>query len=150
MEQPADTFKTFAEICMEAGYEVESHYVLTEDQYINQMFRVYDPRYTDLKGAVLLLHGFSDSSDNFIINDKARAPAFMLANQGYDVWLGNLRGNSYSKGHMTLNSDTDLEYWAGATLYQQGLFDVPAFIEAALAMSRFEKLTVISHSFGSV
>jgi hypothetical protein len=40
------------------------------------------------KKVVLLQHGLLDSSDTFIINDEDKAPAFLIANKGYDVWLG--------------------------------------------------------------
>ena len=36
--------------------------------------------------------------------------AFLLSNAGYDVWLGDSRGNSYSQKHKTLSSD-DRKYW---------------------------------------
>ena len=46
----------------------------------------------------------------WIINEASKAPAFFLANQGYDVWLGNNRGNRFSNGH-TLLDTSSREYW---------------------------------------
>ena len=46
--------------------------------------------------AVLLQHGLFSSSDTWITNFATKAPAFVFANNGYDVWLGNNRGNKYS------------------------------------------------------
>lgn len=37
-------------------------------------------------------------------------PAYMLVDAGYDVWLGNNRGNVYSKSHISL-LPTDRHFW---------------------------------------
>lgn len=36
--------------------------------------------------------------------------AYVLCDNGYDVWLPNARGNTYSKGHKHY-STKDREYW---------------------------------------
>jgi len=57
---------------------------------------------------VYLQHGLADSSDSWIVNDEHLAPGFYFANQGYDVWFGNARGNKYSSPVLT---PTKRNYW---------------------------------------
>jgi len=36
--------------------------------------------------------------------------AYVMADIGYDVWMGNSRGNTYSKRHINLTA-TRKEFW---------------------------------------
>ena len=42
--------------------------------------------------------------------------AYILADRGYDVWLGNARGSTYSRGHVSLNADED-PFWDFSLVY---------------------------------
>lgn len=63
------------------------------------------------KPVVLLYHGFLMSSEVWVSNiDEHSNLPFLLAQRGYDVWLGNARGNKYSQYHLYL-SPNDQKFW---------------------------------------
>lgn len=94
---------------------------------------------------IFLQHGIGDSSDAFLVNNK-NSVAFLLKEEGYDVWLGNSRGNRYSQSHELLTQE-DPEFWQFS--YQElGIYDKKAVIEEVLRLTGVEKLTYLGHSQG--
>lgn len=101
------------EYCKYFEYPIEQHPIITEDGYILTYFRIQKKGSKIVAGKkpILLHHGLLDSSDTWVINDESKAPAFMLANLDYDVWLGNSRGNKHSRNHTHMNPDKDKTFW---------------------------------------
>ena len=60
--------------------------------------------------------------------NKDKSPAFRLAQEGYDVWLGNNRGNKYSLGHTSLDPIKDKAYWE-FSYTENGKYDGPAQVD---------------------
>ncbi len=97
---------------------------------------------------MFLQHGLLDSSDGWIINDEFRAPGLILANRGYDVWLGNSRGNKHSRKHVKYNPDKDKEFWE-FTFQHMADFDLPAVFTYVHNITK-QKLHYIGHSQGTI
>jgi len=132
------------QMIVNAGYPVEPHEVTTEDCYINQLYRIPG------EGRVVFLqHGLIDSSDAWLIAGPDHgALAFRLAELGYDVWLGNYRGNHYSRRHCTLDPEKN-EYWQ-FTWDEMGKYDLPAALNYVIEQTGGEeKIFYVGHSMGS-
>ncbi|PSN46066.1 Lipase 1 [Blattella germanica] len=73
--------------------------------------------------------------------------AYILADLGYDVWLGNARGNTYSRSHVSLSPD-DLKFW-NFSFHEMGVYDLPASLNWVLNITGRDKLFYVGHSMGT-
>jgi len=95
-----------------------------------------------------------DSSDAFIVNYENKSLPFLLANLGYDVWLGNNRGNKYSRNHTILDPKVNKnEFWE-FSLHEMGKYDLPAMIKfiqenTKSTNNEIKKITYVGHSQGT-
>jgi pimeloyl-ACP methyl ester carboxylesterase len=124
--------------------------VQTEDGYLLTLFRIQAKASTIKDGLkpVFFQHGLLDCSDGWIINDEFRAPAFIMANKGYDVWFGNSRGNKYSRKHIKYNPDKDKEFWE-FTFQHMADYDLPAYFKYVNNITG-QKMHYIGHSQGTI
>lgn len=76
--------------------------------------------------------------------------AYTLAEEGFDVWLGNARGNYYSRKHTTLdpNSRKDKQFW-DFSWDEIGNLDLPAMIDYVLQQTGKSRLHYIGFSQGT-
>jgi len=93
---------------------------------------------------VLMQHGIESDMMQWVYNKADTAPAFVLARAGYDVWLGNNRGNRFSQTHETLSSKKK-EFWH-FTWEEQGTKDTPATIDYILKQTGAAKVNYVGHS----
>nr|XP_055179194.1 lipase member K isoform X3 [Nyctereutes procyonoides] len=132
------------------GYPHEEYDVVTEDGYVLGIYRIPRgrrcPRKTG-RPVVYLQHGLIASATNWICNLPNNSLAFLLADFGYDVWMGNSRGNTWSRRHLKV-SPKSREYWA-FSLDEMANYDLPATINFILEKTGQERLYYVGHSQGT-
>ncbi|XP_032750908.1 tear acid lipase-like protein [Rattus rattus] len=133
------------------GYESEEHEVTTEDGYILLIFRI--PRgKNENKGSqnsepvVYLHHGLTVSADYWVLDPPSNCLAFLLADAGFEVWLGNSRGTNNARKHVRLDPDSK-EFW-DFSFNEQIEYDLPAIIYFILNETRQTQIYYIGHSQG--
>lgn len=138
------------EICSLFGYKIESHLVVTKDNYILTLHRLHPGNNGKrANGKVLYLHhGLLMCSEVWCcMANKEKNLPFVLCDLGYEVWLGNNRGNKYSAKNLNCNIN-DKRFW-DFSIDEFALFDIPNSIEYVLEATGVEKLTYIGFSQGS-
>lgn len=115
-------------MAMQEGYAVRRYTVTTADGYLLGMYRL--PANCSDAPAVLLMHGLFASAADFMTLGRKYSLAYVLADAGIDVWLGNARGTSFSRAHQTLDPDhpSDGSFW-NYSFHEIAMYDLPAMID---------------------
>ncbi|XP_065222131.1 lipase 1-like [Planococcus citri] len=164
-----DTYLTPPQIITRHGYPSETYNIKTQDGFILELHRIPNglKQGTANQYPVLLFHGYMDSSAAWIalgpdqalrntyvawngerdlIRKNLFSRSYLLADEGYDVWMLNTRGNTFSQAHINYTPE-QREFW-DFSFHEIGVYDVPATIDFILDKSNHPKLFCITHSAG--
>ncbi|KAM7251193.1 hypothetical protein ACFE04_023076 [Oxalis oulophora] len=133
-----------------AGYPCTEHSIQTSDGYLLALQRVSSSN-RDLRLStgppVLLQHGLFTAGDSWFLNSPQQSLGFILADQGFDVWVANVRGTRWSDTHVSL-SLKDKEFWDWS--WQDLAFYDLAEIIHYINMTTNSKVLVVAHSQGTI
>ncbi|XP_063617913.1 lipase 3-like isoform X2 [Cydia splendana] len=133
------------------GYPCEIHRVYTEDGYILELHRIPHGRENATKPGprpvVFLQHGLLSSSAEWVLMMPGKGFAYILAEAGYDVWMGNARGNTYSKRHVSIKP-TSSSFWK-FSWHEIGYYDLPAMIDYVIKNTGVPKMQYVGFSQGT-
>ena len=116
----------------------------TKDLYILDLDRIVNRR---SKNVVLFQHGVCDSSYVWVANGLNDSFSFRVSEHGFDVWIGNFRGNGERLG--------GAENYFGYSVDELGKYDTLAFINKIIEVKKDEgidcvDITLVGHSMGGM
>ncbi|XP_017772755.1 PREDICTED: lipase 3-like [Nicrophorus vespilloides] len=149
---PEDAHLLVPDLIEKYGYTVEVHNIITSDGYNLTLHRIphgIDQTYSEGRPIAYVQHGLLCSSADWVVPGPEKGLAYILADAGYDVWMGNARGNRYSRKHNTLDPDDDAKEFWDFSWHEIAVIDVPEMIDFVLNKTGQSKLFHIGHSQGT-
>ncbi|XP_022664659.1 lipase 1-like isoform X1 [Varroa destructor] len=102
------------------------------------------------KTPVLIPSFLLGSSGFWLTAARNTSLAYILQDGGFDVWLGNYRGNSLYAHHEQTDFSKDAESPWAFTVNDHALYDTPAQIDYILSVTNQPKLHLVGMSQGSI
>ncbi|KAM0933954.1 putative triacylglycerol lipase [Dioscorea sansibarensis] len=141
-----------AQILWPLGYPCEEHTVQTKDGFLLSVQHIPHGR-GGLRGTVqyahpvFLQHGLFQGGDTWFVNSVDESLGFILADHGFDVWVGNVRGTHWSPGHAKFSvHDKAFWDWSWEELAE---YDLVAMISYVYSTTH-SKLFFVGHSQGTI
>ena len=139
---------TIHEMCEIFNVHIQDYLVRTEDDYILTVHRI-PPTDGNNNGKVAYLHhGLLMCSDVWVCNiDRNKNLPFVLHDLGYDIWMGNNRGNKYSTAHIS-KPPRSPKFW-DFSIDEFAYFDIPNTINYITNYCKVDQVVCIGFSQGS-
>ena len=139
-----------ADVIERYNHPCSEHKVQTKDGYVLGLHRV-SSRSGILRKKngppVLLLHGLFMAGDAWFLDSMDQSLGYILADHGFDVWAGSVRGTFWSHGHTCL-SEKDKDFW-NWSWEELALYDLTAMLHYVHVVSH-SKVFVVGHSQGTI
>ncbi|KAG0444947.1 hypothetical protein HPB47_013192 [Ixodes persulcatus] len=127
------------------GYPFERHDVVTRDGYIIEMHRIPQGRTPCpepcQREPIFVMTALLTASSSWVLDFPTQSLGYVLADNKYDVWLGNLRGNTYGKRHKRY-SPRSRRFW-NFSFHEHGVYDAPAQIDYILKETKQKSLLYV-------
>uniref|UniRef100_A0A7N0RIS0 Lipase n=1 Tax=Kalanchoe fedtschenkoi TaxID=63787 RepID=A0A7N0RIS0_KALFE len=131
------------------NYPCEEHNVTTYDGYVLSLQRIssdHAGRSPSHRQPVLLQHGLMMDAASWLLAPPTQSLPYLLADNGFDVWISSSRGTEQSRRHKILLADSP-DYWDWSW-DELAACDLTAMVHH-VQRTTSQKLHYVGHSLGT-